>query len=97
MRRAESFLSVKIVRVDDNERTVQCAKAGKHGLAGSPRLLAAFRNAEPGRNVVHLLEHVLHINILLDTVSDDFTEVLLQVTSCDKYDLIKSGILRGVD
>ena len=94
---AKSFLSVEIIRVDDNKRAIENAEAGKHGLAGSPGLLASFGHRKAFGNVVHLLEHILHVNILLDPVSDDLAEILLKIFSRDKYDLIKSGILRGID
>src|SRR5699024_2805366 len=95
MNRLEAFLSIVIICIDHNERSINHIFRCKDGLASPPRLSPAFRQSP--RAVVDILESVVHSYTIRsanrgNAFSDDFFELLLDILSDDKYHKIEASL-----
>ena len=64
--------------------------AASYCLTGSPRFCAVCRFFKSFRKIIQRLEYIFHITNFLDTVSDHFSEIFLDIFTDDKHDFIKS-------
>ena len=70
----ECVSAVEVVRVDDDEAVVQHFPAAKDCVCGAPGLDTLCRDLIRRNHVVHLLEHVLHLDFTGDAFSDGLVE-----------------------
>ena len=97
MDQLESLTAVEVVRIDYSKRRVDEITYLNQCMRGTPRLLSALRHTVALRQLIDLLEGILTLRDLLDTVADDLAEILLDVLTDDKHNLIKSGFQCIVD
>ena len=58
----EALLTVVIVCIDDNERSINHIFSSKHSLTGSPRFCTTFRQSS--RDIVNILESIVNSYIM---------------------------------
>ena len=93
MHSLEAFLAVVIVCIDNNKRRIENFLGSKHGLTGSPRFRAAFRQS--ARNIINILECIIHCYIMgradgSNTLTDNFFKLLLDILADDKYHMVEA-------
>ena len=86
----EAFLTIVIICIDHDERSVNHVLCCKHSLASSPRLCPIFRKSS--RDIVDILKSVINGHIMLftglsDTVTNDFFEFLFDIFPDNKYNM----------
>ena len=84
------FFSIIVICIDHCKRLVYHTFAASYCLTGSPRFCAVCRFFKSFREIIQRLEYIFHITDFLDTVSDHFSEIFLDIFTDDKHDFIKS-------
>ena len=95
MNRLEAFLSIVIICIDHNERSINHIFRCKDGLTSSPRLCPAFRQSS--RDIVNILESIVHSYIMRranggNAITDNLFKLLLDILTDDKYYMVESSL-----
>ena len=96
----ETFLTIVIICIDHNKRSLNHIFRCKYCLSGSPRLCTACRKFS--RNIVDILESVVYSYFVRRTnggnaIADDLFELLLNILTDDKYYMIETSFNRIMD
>ena len=86
------FLTVEIIGIDYGKGTIHLFSGLHQSMGSSPRLGSPFRKGESARKRIQFLEHIVYIRNLLDSFSDNFPKILLNLFPNDKNQLVKSRI-----
>ena len=92
MKTDKRFLSVIIVGIDDGKGLMDHIFGGDNRLTGAPGFYAVRRSGEILRKIVQLLERVGHLNLLFHAISDDVSEILLQILPNNEHDAVKARL-----
>ena len=84
--------AVIIVGVQHGEGAIHGVTGAGDGVTRAPRLGAALGNGVALGNLIHLLEHVLHLEVLLHAIADDLAEISLDLLLDDKDHLAETGL-----
>ena len=84
------FFSVIIICVDYCKRLVENFFCCQNCMTGSPRFCTSVRNRKSLRNIFHILERICHFCDLLDSFSDHFTELLLNILADNENNFVKT-------
>ena len=94
MKKLKALLAVKIISIDDGKRTVDQISDLDQRMRCTPGLRPASRHGKALRQLIDFLKCIFTICNFFDPVSDDLTEILLDVLTNDKNDLIETGLQR---
>ena len=84
------FLTVIIICINYHEWLVKNCLCSKDCLPCSPWFCTVCRFLKSFREIIQRLEYIFHITDFLDTVSDNSTEIFLQVFSDNENNFIKT-------
>ena len=92
MKTDKRFLSVIIIGIDDGKGLMDHIFGGDNRLTGAPGFYAVRRSGEILRKIIQLLERVGHLNLLFHAISDDVSEILLQILPDNEHDAVKARL-----
>ena len=77
-KRQERGHAVIVVRVDDGERLVDVVARNEHRVHRAERLGALFRHVIESRQAREILEGVIHLHLLGDTIAADGSKMCIR-------------------
>lgn len=93
----ECLRAIVVIRVDNCKGSMNHRKTGKNRMPGPPWLHSSFWHLKTVRQIVKILKHIFHLNLLLYPIPDSFPEVCFVFLLDDKHHLLKACLHRIID
>ena len=99
MNQTETLFSIKIIRINNAKGAMYLLSALHQGMGSPPGFRSTLRHGKTLGECCDFLKNIVHIRNFLDSFSDNISEILLNILSNDKNQLLEAcfqSIMHGI-